>query len=212
MNELKNILIFCAGSAAIEILNLINHINSSKKIWNVLGFVDKKNKEDKKLFGFKVFNLKNLPKSDNIFAICGIGNPKLRKIIVEKEILKNNFKLTSIIHPNLIAPQDYSIGNGSAIFPGVVLSHSIKLGLCSWIDTNTTLGHNLFLDDYCTIYSNVVINGDVYIKKCSLIGSGAIISRGIKIGNNVTIGLGTTITKNVKDNTSIINYQRLVSK
>ena len=33
-----------------------------------------------------------------------------------------------------------------------------------------------------------------------------------KIGNNVTIGLGTTIIKNVQDNTSITNYQRLVTK
>ena len=83
---MKKIYIFSAGSAGREILDLIKSINKTKKVWDVISYVDKsKNLQKKKIDGFDVIDPSRVKEKDNIYGICGIMNPKLRYKIYNNE-------------------------------------------------------------------------------------------------------------------------------
>ena len=85
--KIKKIYIFSAGATGQDILQIIHNINKKKLIWKVMGFVDKNNELiGKKINGIKVYKHQELPVSNNYYAICGNGNPKIRKKIVDNEI------------------------------------------------------------------------------------------------------------------------------
>ena len=209
----KKILIFSAGSAGREVFQLILNINKLQNEWEVVGYVDDDiNKIGKIIDNIGVYSNKNKPKKKEIYAICGIMNSDIRKKIFDKEIIKNDYQLTNLIHPLVERPKCFKIGLGNIIFGNVHISFEVNIKNFSIISNFCDLGHNLITNDYCTIMPSVVIGGNGEIGEKTLIGSGVIIHQGIKIGTNCTIGMGTLITGDIKNNTSIINYPRQVKK
>ena len=209
----KKIVIFSAGSAGREVFQLILNINKLKNEWEVIGYVDDdKNKIGKTIDNIEVFSTTNKPKKKEIYAISGIMDSSIRKKIFNKEILKNGYQLTNLIHPLVEKPKCFQVGLGNIIFGNVHISFEVNIKNFSIISNFCDLGHNLITNDYCTVMPSVVIGGNCEIGEKTLIGSGAIIHQGIKIGANCKIGMGTLITGDIKSNTSIINYPRQVKK
>ena len=206
----KNILIFSAGSSGREVLKLIQEINHYSKIkWTVLGFIDKnKFLNGKKIEGIKVYDtpIKFLKK--NIYAICGITNPSLRKKIYNKEINKFKFKIPNLFHPNVIIPSTLKIGKGNIIFNNVHLSFDLRLKNFILISNFTDIGHNAQISNYVTFMPQSSLGGNCKIEEETFIGSGCNILQNIKIGKNCEIGIGSLIIQNIEDRTSVKNYQR----
>ena len=209
----KKILIFSAGSAGREVFQLILNINKLQNEWEVIGYVDNDtNKIGKTIDNIKVYSTANKPKKKEIYAMCGIMNGAIRKKIFNEEIIKNEYKLTNLIHPLVEKPKCFKTGLGNIIFGNVHISFEVDIKNFSIISNFCDLGHNLIANNYFTIMPSVIIGGNCEIGEQTLIGSGAMIHPGIKIGSNCTIGMGTLITSNIKNNTSVINYPRQATK
>ena len=209
----KKILIFSAGSAGREVFQLILNINKVQNEWEVIGYVDNDtNKIGKTIDDIQVYSTANKPKKKEIYAMCGIMNGVIRKKIFNEEIIKNEYKLTNLIHPLVEQPKCFKTGLGNIIFGNVHISFDVDIKNFSIISNFCDLGHNLITNNYFTIMPSVIIGGNCEIGEQTLIGSGAMIHPGIKIGSNCTIGMGTLITSNIKSNTSVINYPRQATK
>jgi len=210
---MKKILIFSAGSAGREIFQLINYINYSKKTWQVIGYVDDNlSKKFKKIDGIKIFSNANKPVNQKIYAVCGIMNPLLREKIYKNEIIKAGYTLTNLIHPKVEIPKCFSFGKGNVIFNNVHISFEVKIGNYSIISNFCDLGHNLFSKDLLTLMPSVIIGGNCKIGYSVFFGSGAKLMQNLKIGNNCKIGMGCTITSDVSNHSSVLDYQRKVTK
>ena len=209
----KKILIFSAGPAGREINQLIISINKFQAEWEVVGFVDdNKNKIGKKIDEIEVYSNENKPKKNEIYAICGTMDNKIRKRIFDQEIKKNNYKLTNLIHPSIEQPKCFKIGLGNIIFGNVHISFEVQIKNFSIVSNYCDLGHNLVANDYFTVMPSVIIGGNCEIGENTLIGSGAKIHQGLKIGKGSKIGMGTLVTSDVNDNTLVIDHPRKVIK
>ncbi|MDC1096226.1 hypothetical protein OAS47_02780 [Pelagibacteraceae bacterium] len=212
----RKILIFSAGPGGKEVYQLIKSINKNdnkKFSWEVLGFVDNALfKKKKKINNIKIFSSKDCPKNKDIYAITGVSDPKIRKNIYKNEILKNNYKLTNLIHPSVEIPTCLDLGKGNIIFSNVHISFEISIKNFTIISNFCDLGHNLKVGNFFSIMPSSTIGGKCQIGENTFIASGVKIHQNLTIGSNCMIGIGTTVTSNVKNNFSLINYPRQVLK
>ena len=102
----KKILIFSAGSSGREVFQLISNINKLQNEWEVIGYVDNdSNKIGKTIDNIQVYSTTNKPKNKEIYAMCGVMDGTIRKKIFDKEIIKNGYQLTNLIHNSLVIQQ-----------------------------------------------------------------------------------------------------------
>ena len=209
----RKILIFSAGSANREVFQLIQSINKSNSLWEVIGYVDDDlNKIGKKIDGVEIFSTSNKPKQKEIYGICGVMDHKIRKKIIDTEIIRNGYQLTNLIHPFVEVPKCFKIGSGNIIFGNVHISFEVEIKNFSIISNFCDLGHNLIAGDYITMMPAVTVGGNCNIGEHTFIGAGAKIHQGIEIGKNCKIGMGSLITDNMKTDTSIIDHPRKVMR
>ena len=205
----KKILIFSAGSAGRDIYQLISTINKFHNEWEVIGYVDSDSKKIGKNFDdVKVYSNKNKPKNKEIFGICGIMNIKTRKKIFDKEI-KNEYKLTNLIHPRTEIPKTLKIGNGNIIF-NCNINANVKIKNFSVISQYCNLGDNTVIGNYTHMLAHISIGSHTEIGDSTFIASGVHINRGVKIGSNCMLGIGTVIMSNLKKNSIVMDYPRQV--
>ena len=208
----KKVLIFSAGSAGRDILQLITTINKIKNEWNVIGYVDDDTKKIGKVIDkIKVYSNKNKPKSKEIYGVCGIMDSKIRKKIFEKEIIKSGYKLTNLFHPSVEKPSSLKIGEGNIIF-NCNINANVSIKNFTLVHNFCNLGHNIIVGNYVTMLATITIGGHSQVGNMTFIASGVDINRGIKIGNNCKIGIGSVIMNNIKDNTIVMDYPRLVMR
>ena len=209
----KKILIFSAGSAGREIFQLISSINKFKDEWEVIGYVDDDvNKVDKIIDNIQVYSNKKKPKNKEIYATCGVMDHIIRKKIFEKEIIKCNLQVPNLIHPLIEKPKCLKIGRGNIIFGNVHISFEVNINNFSTISNFCDLGHNLVLGNYITMMPTVTVGGNCEIEEQTFIGSGANIHQGAKIGKNCNIGMGSLIINNLKNNSSVVDHPRKVTR
>ena len=207
----KKLFIFGAGAVVKDICIIIDKINDIKPIWTVLGFVENdKNLSGKSILGLPIINFSELPDSNEIYGICGIMDPKLKKIIVNKEIREKGYKLATIIHPDIDCPEDTKIGHGAIIFSGVKISCNVEIGSCVWLDKNVLLGHSTEIGDYSSIMPSTVISGMCKLGSGCTVGAGAILYQNINIGDDSLIGIGTTVINNIPGKSSVIDFPRKI--
>lgn len=142
-------------------------------------------------------------KSDTSF-ISAIGNPKLRKRIVNQFLeIGGNYK--SIISKTAqIGGYEVAIDDGCNIMSNVYVSNSVSIGKGCLINKGASIHHDVSLGHYCDISPGAIILGRVKIGDHVSIGAGAIILPDINIGDNVTVGAGSVVTKNVESGNIIV--------
>jgi len=206
---MKKLLLYTAGSASREVLLAVQQLNERQPTWEVLGFVD----EDPRIIGtevdgYPVFGLDHNERGKDVYGICCVMDPKVRKRIVEEQIEGKGLALASIIHPSVVIPKDFEAGPGTVIMPSVNISFDVKLGKGVFVLWNVLLGHNLRAADYVTVLSSANITGGCSIGDRAIIGAGATINVNVSIGKDCLIGLGTTVFRNVGDNKSVVALPR----
>ena len=204
---MKNIIILGAGGFAREVAWLIEEINNKNKQWNLLGFIE----EGTKNLGLVLNNYKILGdfkwiennKTDNLFYICAVGDPKLRSKFSETaEML--NLKPATLIHPDVKMSNYNIIGEGTIICAESIITVNVKIGKHVVISVDSKIGHDSIIGDFSTLLPSVTVSGNVNIGTRCIIGtSGAIICK-INIGSNTIVGAGATVTKDLPDNCTAV--------
>ena len=135
----------------------------------------------------------------NEFTI-GIGNPLLRKKMLEKfEALGGKLKST-LSKLSDIGSYEVQIGAGTNVLSGAILSNSVSIGKANLIYYNAIITHDVITGDYVEISPGAKLLGRCSVDDFSSVGSNAVILPDVKVGRNVIIGAGAVVSKDLPDN------------
>ncbi len=193
---MSSVIIGCGGLGR-ELLVLLKQSG----IFDIKGWYDDKISKDTIIDGLPVLGtIEDLNSSnEDINVYIGIGDPKIKEIIVNK--LDNN-----LIHfPNLIHPsvniQDFqkiSLGKGVIIQNGSILTTNITLEDHVFINLDCTIGHDTTLGKYTSLMPSVNISGDVNVSNNVYFGTAATVINNINIAEHSIIGASACVTKDIE--------------
>ncbi|HHX59010.1 MAG TPA: acetyltransferase [Candidatus Moranbacteria bacterium] len=203
---MKHIVIIGAGGFARGVAWLIEEINSIKRQWQIIGYVDDdSNKHGQILNNYHVIGgLKELHRlSRDIYLICAIGDPYVRQTIVKK-VAPLGFLFANIVHPSVKRSPYISMGCGNIIGVSSIMTVNITIGNHNIINHNCTIAHDVFIGNYCNIFSAANLSGNVVLHDLVSIGTNAAIVQGISIGEGTIIGAGSVVVRHLPPNCTAV--------
>lgn len=130
--------------------------------------------------------------------IIGIGNPKAKKIMVEKALLAGLRPAPTFIHPRALV-QDAGIGVGGIVTPGCVVTTNVKIGDYVILNLNSTVGHDSILENYVTVNPGCSISGNAVIGEGASLGTGSVIKEKTVVHANVTVGAQSAVVSDLTE-------------
>lgn len=130
--------------------------------------------------------------------IVGVGNPKVKKILVEKALQHGFEPAKTFVHWQATCC-DSDLGRGGVIAPGARLTAGIKIGDYVILNSNVTVGHGTVIGDFTSANPGAHISGDVTIGSDVIIGVGAVVLEKITIANDVIIGAQAMVCKDIME-------------
>lgn len=204
---MKKIAIFGAGGFGREVKTIVDAINKTQpNTYNFVGFYDDGKEKGSIINGFPVLGgIKELNEvTSELSLIISIGDPKIKKVILDK-IENSNLQFPTIIHPNTsISADDVTIGKGTIICEGTIITCNIKIGDFVIFNLMCTVGHDTLIDDYCAFMPSVNISGEVHLYQGVYVGTGAKIINLLEIGENTIIGAGAVVSKSLPANCTAV--------
>lgn len=196
---MKDIIIIGAGGFGREVKLLIDQINKVSMQWNFIGYVDDGIPKGEKVDGYSILgSIENLGLySSEIYVIIALGNPIVKKRIVQKLAHSKTIHYPVLIHPNVQLNKTVSIEEGSIICNGSLFTVNIKIGKHVIVNLGCTIGHDTVIGNYSSFMPGVNISGEVITGECVYGGTGSKIINQVTIGENVTIGAGAVVVKNI---------------
>lgn len=192
--------LFGAGGHARELSQLIYHHESTN--YQITAVVKELNENINVPFSKKVItevhfnNIIENTKKD-VAVVLGIGDPRVRKNIVERYSSYSNIKYPIIAPLTHYLDETINISEGVVITKNVSLTTNIKLGKHVHLNTASTLCHDVKIGEYTIISPGAVLCGNVTIGTRCFIGAGAVIKNGVKIIQDTLVGAGAVVVKDI---------------
>lgn len=194
---MRDLVIYGAGGLGKEIACLIKDINNKEAQWNLIGFLDD-NKCKGTWFGLEILGNSDYLKEHPDFAVVvAVGDPTIKKQIVEQLSRKTYFP--TLIHPNatLLDSKSINLGQGCIITSGSIITCNVNLERFVLVNLNTTIGHDVHIGKYSSLMCGVNIAGEIEMGECTFVGSGANVLNGINLGSSSKIGAGAVVIENI---------------
>ena len=133
--------------------------------------------------------------------VVAIGNPRVRKKVVETMCSTGSPRFASLIHPSVIMDRDtIKVGKGSLICAGCVGTVDFEIGDHVIINIKCTIAHDDVISDFVTVAPLTAISGNVTLSEGVEVGTGAALKQGVKMGRGSMLGMGSTLTKDAGQN------------
>ena len=196
--DLTKVIILGAGGLAREVLWIFREANKVEPRWDVLGFIDE-NPENhgKVLCGLPVLgDFSWFAGGEGVKVICGIGNNRSRKKVVEKaKELKLEF--CSIVDPTARMSSYVECGEGVVVASGNIITTQVQIGSHVFINLANTIGHDAVIHDYVNLAPGNNVSGDVTLEEGVQVGTGCAIIPGVTVGEWSTIGAGSVVIRDI---------------
>jgi sugar O-acyltransferase (sialic acid O-acetyltransferase NeuD family) len=204
--SVQDVVIVGASGFGREVIEIFKDQNKIDKKWNILGFVDDNPTiNGKTINGFPVLgNVEWLVhNNDAIGCVIAVGEPKVKKQIVEK-LEKSRVKFLTAIHPSVIMSEFIEIGEGTIICAGTIMTVNIKIGKHVIINLDCTIGHDVLMDDYVSLMPSVNVSGHVHLKNGVYMGTGSSVIQDRSIGEWSTVGAGAVVVSDLPGNIVVV--------
>lgn len=195
---MKRIAIIGAGGFAREVLWLLRSCIEAGAEFEPWGFVDDAPElHGKVLCDLEVKGgLELLGREKGLAAVCALGNPQVRRRLVERAQAMG-VEFATLVSPDLRVSRYLEVGEGSVVCAGNIFTTQIKLGRHAHVNLDCTVGHDVTLGDYATISPGVHISGSCTIGPEALIGTGSVLIQGITVGEGSIVGAGSTVVRSI---------------
>lgn len=204
---MKKIAVFGAGGFGREVKMLIDQINLlDLETYQFTGFYDDGEEKDTMINGCPILGgLADLNQIEEPLCLAvAIGNPILKKSILQ-QITNPNVIFTTLIHPNVLIGKDsVTIGEGSIICAGTIITVNVDIGQHVILNLQCTVGHDTRIGDFSSFMPAVNISGEVEIGECVYAGTGAKIINRLSIGENTVVGAGAVVSKSLPANCTAV--------
>jgi sugar O-acyltransferase (sialic acid O-acetyltransferase NeuD family) len=192
------VVILGAGGHAREVLDVYDACNAAGLgPFEVLGFLD-----DDRQAGDRVGSLTVLGGIDwleghsDVLAICGIGDPAVRRNVVRRAA-EQGARFHTIVHPAALLTGRVELGPGCLVTAGCILTNEIQLGSHVHLNLAATVSHDCRIGDYATLAPGVHLAGNVTVEPGVDIGIGASVIQQRRIGAGAIIGAGAVVTEDI---------------
>lgn len=195
---LQEIVIVGASGFAKEMLFLLeNCIPFTEGIWEFKGFIDESVGQD--ILGYKVIGNDDwlLQYDREINVVIGIGDPQIKRCVVERLKHNPNIKFPNIISRTARMGKNITMGEGCIVCDMNILTVDVCLGNFVTLNLSNTIGHGVAVGSYSTINPGCNISGNVTIGTAVSIGTGTKVIQGLSITDEVIIGAGTVVIRDV---------------
>lgn len=197
---MKKIIILGAGGQGRETVQLIKDINNVRPEWEVLGYLDDTPSIHGEIRnGFPVLGPLDLlaePCFRDVFVICGIGSPQVKKKVIEHiKQWQPTAQFATLIHPTAVCGDENKIGEGTTICAGSVITTNVTIGEHVLINYGCTVGHDCVIEDYAAVLPGANLSGNVTVREGAQISAGAVVIPGMEIGEYTVVGAGAVVTK-----------------
>lgn len=213
---MRDIVILGAKGFGKDLLCLLENNNRDNMQWNILGFVDSEKSGEEPVKGYGIIGddawLLHYPHP--IHVACGLGNPALRRKVVQ--IYKseaNNISFPVLISNTADVSEHTELGEGCVICSGVRVAPNVKLGAFTALNLNCTVGHDTTIQEFCMVNPGANVSGNVWIGNDCEIGTGACIIQGKRLGSKTIAGAGSVIIRDVPGYCTVVgNPGRMLEK
>lgn len=214
---MKKLLIYGCGYPSIT--GLIEYLNTKKKEWDIVGFLDDiKFQNEDECMGYPILGDERFI-ADYVARGCYFFNnvastPNSIETVAEK-LSKHKAKICTLVFPE---PPDINldtitVGEGAIISPQVIVGAGASIGRFVVVRQQAIVSHESEIGDYSFVGPNACILGRVKVGSKTLIGAKALIRENLTIGKNCIIGMGAVVTKSIPDNTTVVgNPARPIEK
>ena len=211
---IKDVVIIGSNGFSKDVLALLEDNNEAAPQWNILGFIDMPSKEEP-VSGYGIIGddewLMNYPHP--ISAVCGLGQPALRRKVLAKYHRAGNVSFPSVISSHALGVKHACFGAGCVVCAGSILAPNVQLSDFVSINLACTIGHDTRIGEYVMINPGSNISGNVHIGCDCEIGTGAKIIQGLRIGDQSIIGAGSVIIRDVPGHCTVVgNPGRILEK
>lgn len=202
---MKRVVIIGAGGHAREVAEILRQQTAEEL--TILGYlVDDKDNAGAMIGGLRVLgdwsSLEGVDRSE-LFLICAVGLPDIRKQLVERAQAKG-FRFTNAVSPLAYVSPAAKLGGGVMVFPFSHISAGCTIMDHAIINTGATLSHDTSVGAYGTFSPGVHVAGNVSIGEGSFLGIGACVVQGVTIGSWSTVGAGAAVIRDLPANVTAV--------
>jgi len=181
------------GASFPEIIKLVDAINSEKKTWDIVGFLD----DIKEAILGGEGTIEKYRNQGCYFVNNVFGTTQNRWLVTEK-VDKYQVNYATLISPK-VDTRYVKIGVDCTVLDGVFLGMNVKIGNHVGIRANSSINHDTVVEENVFVGPGVTVCGNVKLGKGAYIGAGAVIKDGLNIGAWSTIGMGSIINRHVRE-------------
>ena len=196
------------GTGGLDIVNLIEDINSEKLTYNFIGFLEKDiSKHGTELLGKPVLGGDEMLLTD--FKHCAVvnnvmANPRLHATITKALI--EDYGMTdfpSLVHPN-VETRGASYGKGNIFYSNTKLGPFAKIGDFN-ISYASSIAHETILGDY-NLMAGTIFGSRCKIGSYNLFGNRSVVTNSCRIGDDNIIGVCSVVMQHVKNGHHLLGY------
>ena len=199
---MKDLIIIGASGFGREVAWLVERINSKKKTWNLLGYIDDSEEmQNKTINSYPVIGtIDDVYKFPDTFFVVAIGSASTRERVVDRiSAQMPNIKFGILIDPSVEMSDSVIIGEGSIVCAHTIITVNITIGKHVIVNLDCTIGHDAVLNDFVTVFPGVNISGNTDIGYASELGTGMQIIQGKKIGERSIVGAGAVVIRDIPE-------------
>lgn len=197
---MKNLIIIGARGFGREVYDLaMDIIQAGNADFSVKGFLDDNDKLLEHLDDYPpiICSVEEYEVQPNDVFICGLGNPKWRKIYTQI-ILAKGGRFTTLISPFAVIRRNAHIGEGC------IITHFSNISVDTHIGNHVAIlssgiGHDVKIGDYAVLSGRCSVNGFAVIGDEAYLACGVCVAPHKKIGTGAFCGMGSVVISNVKD-------------
>lgn len=203
----KKIVLIGAGGFGREVAQMIEDLNTIKKRYELLGFLDdgKQFNRDSIINGYPWLGDSNwiLEHKKDIVCNCTIGDSSTKAIIM-KSLMEQEVQFESIIAPTAGVAAHTDVGPGCVLYWNVGVSVNCRIGMGVLLNDSVKIGHDVTIGDYTSIMPGTGISGGCQIGEQVDIGGHVFIIPGKKVGDQARIAAGSIVFSNVRAGTTVL--------
>jgi len=207
---MKKLIIIGGYGNGTVVQSTVEDINRVKKEWEILGFLNDKEKEP--INGYDVLGkidketVSKYLKNKDVYFFYSLISVKLNHKFLHKlkDLKIPTERFATIIHPTAVVARTAKIGHGVCIQPFVSVGPNTIIGNFIHIFAQSLIGHGSILDDYSYVSNNACVGAEVHLKEGAYLGTNATTLEYITLGKWSITGIGSVVLKNVKDYEKVV--------
>jgi len=206
---MKKIIIIGGSGNGTVALSTIEDINTVKKTWEVIGFL---NDFEEEINGYPVLGKIDFESAQkylnelDVYFIYTLITSKFRETFLYRlnDLKIPLSKFATIIHPTAVVSKFAKIGYGCSIQPFVSVGPDVEIGNHVQIFAQSLIGHNAKLDNYSYVANNACIGAKVHLKEGAYLGTNCSTIEFITVEKWGLIGIGAVVLKDVPEYTIVV--------